>query len=412
MMTGIEALPPQTLTIAGLTDYLKDCLELDPHLQQIWVLGEVSSVSRSSKGLHFTLQDETSKQSLTCVAWNSYAQKLKISPSAGDQVIALGSVRLYPQQSRYQLQVYQLLAAGEGLQALRFRQLHDRLAAEGLFDRDRKRALPTHPQTIAVVTSPHAAAWGDIQKTLRDRYPGLQVLLSPAIVQGREAPASIEAAIDRIETDGRAEVVILARGGGASEDLTCFNDERVVRAVATCGIPVVTGIGHERDESLADLAADYAAHTPTAAAEVTVPRLSDLWDHHHTSMDRLREAIQAAIAQQAFRLDRLQARLQRANPQTVLNQQQQALKQLKRSLIQATRLSLTQAQHRQALCQQQLMSLDPNLVLKRGYAVVRAEGQILRSPQDLQLGQAIEITLAQGAIQAQITALPTPANPP
>jgi exodeoxyribonuclease VII large subunit len=408
------ALPPETLTVAGVTAYLKDCVELDPNLQQMWILGEVSSVSRSAKGLHFTLQDETGKQSLTCVAWNSYAEKLKISPNAGDQVIALGSVRLYPQQSRYQLQVYQLLAAGEGLQALRFRQLHDRLTAEGLFDRDRKRALPKHPQTIAVVTSPNAAAWGDIQQTLRQSYPGLQVLLSAAIVQGAEAAASIEAAIARVQRDGRAEVLILARGGGSNEDLACFNDERVVRAVVHCAIPVITGIGHERDESLADRAADFTAHTPTAAAKVAIPLLSDLWASHQNRLTSLQDAMNAAIADQSIRLERLQARLHRANPQTELTRRQQHLARLKRSLIQAIRLQLTEAKHRQDLCQQQLMSLDPNLVLKRGYAVVRSQGQIVRSAQSLHLGQTVAITLAEGILQAEIVALHpvSPQSPP
>ncbi|MGI0495386.1 exodeoxyribonuclease VII large subunit [Alkalinema pantanalense CENA528] len=398
-----SGLPKGTLTVAGVTTYIKESLELDPNLRQVWVLGEVSSVNQSAKGIHFTLQDPIGKQSLLCVAWNSYAHRLQTLPSAGEQVIALGEVKTYIQQSRYQLQVYQILPAGAGLQALRFRQLYDRLAAEGLFDPDRKRPLPTHPQTIAVVTSPNAAAWGDIQKTLRSRYPGLQVLLSPAIVQGETAPASIAAAIERVEADGRAEILILARGGGAAEDLACFNDERVVRAVALCDIPVIAGIGHERDESLADLAADYCAHTPTAAAEAVVPCLVDLAIAHHDRLQALQDAMQAAIADQQIRLMRLRDRLTRVRPDRQLHQEQQRLRWLKKQMVQSMQQQLQQAQQHQKLLQEKLTTLDPNAVLKRGYAVVRAEGEIVRSSQQVQVGQSIEVNLTQGSIMAQIT---------
>ena len=189
----------------------------------------------------------------------------------------------------------QVLPLGEGLQALRLQRLKQRLSAEGLFDLERKQALPTHPQTIAVVTSATAAAWGDIQKTLLSRYPGVLVLLSPATFQGETAPNSIERAIERVIIDGRAEVLILARGGGATEDLSCFNSEIVVRAIAECPIPIVIGIGHERDESLADLAADIRATTPTAAAMIVVPDLEDLVDDRLDRIDRVRASIQRVL---------------------------------------------------------------------------------------------------------------------
>ncbi|NEQ23115.1 MAG: exodeoxyribonuclease VII large subunit, partial [Microcoleus sp. SIO2G3] len=255
--------PEVTLSVAGLTDYIQELLEQDEQLRQVWVSGEVSSANRHRSGLFFTLQDPDSKASIQCVVWTSQLSKLVQLPVSGEQLIVLGSLRVYPQRGQYQLSVWQALPAGEGLQALRYRQLRNRLEAEGLFDEERKRSLPTHPQIIGVVTSPQAAAWGDIQRTLKRRYPGLQVLLSPAQVQGELAPASIVVAIERVKRDGRAQLLILSRGGGASEDLACFNDERVVRAIAECSIPVLTGIGHQRDESLADLVADAYAHTPT-----------------------------------------------------------------------------------------------------------------------------------------------------
>jgi exodeoxyribonuclease VII large subunit len=262
------ALPADTLSVAGLTRYLQDLLAEDEQLLRVWVLGEVSSASDRGGHLFFTLQEADGSAALNCVVWRSQRHHLTSEPVAGEQILVLGQVRLYPQRSAYQLMGFQILPAGAGLAALRRQQLRDRLMAEGLFDPDQKQPLPVHPQTIAVVTSPQAAAWGDIQRTLKQRYPGLHVLLSSAVVQGAQAPASIAAAIGRAATDPRPEVIILARGGGAREDLDCFDDERVVRAIVTCPIPVITGIGHQRDECLADLAADYCAHTPTAAAEL------------------------------------------------------------------------------------------------------------------------------------------------
>ena len=231
------------LSVDGITDYIKELLEEDANLTQVWMYGEVSSASPHSKGLFFTLQDSNGTASIRCVVWGNLVKELVQMPKKGEQLLVLGSLTLYRQRGEYQLRVFQALPAGEGLQALRLQQLRNRLQTEGLFDLERKRSLPPHPQTIAVVTSPQAAAWGDIQKTLQQRYPSLQVLLSPAIVQGEQAPDSIVAAIERVEKDNRAQVIILGRGGGSVEDLACFNDERVVRAIAFSPIPIVTGIG-------------------------------------------------------------------------------------------------------------------------------------------------------------------------
>ncbi|MGC1307104.1 MAG: exodeoxyribonuclease VII large subunit, partial [Phormidesmis sp.] len=216
--------------VAGLTDYLKLLLEEDPQLRKIWVVGEVSSARNHRQGCFFTLQEPDGSAAVNCVVWRSQLPKLSALPEVGEQVTVLGQIRLYPKRGSYQLTVWQVLPAGEGLQALRYRQLRSRLAAEGLFDLARKRPLPAYPQTLAVVTSPQAAAWGDIQRTLLQRNPNIRVLLSPATVQGQQAPAAIAKAITRVSQDGRADILLIARGGGASEDLACFDDERVVWA--------------------------------------------------------------------------------------------------------------------------------------------------------------------------------------
>jgi exodeoxyribonuclease VII large subunit len=289
------------------------------------------------------------------------------------------------------------------LRALRYRQLRKRLEAEGLFDPQRKKPLPQHPHTIAVVTSPQAAAWGDIQRTLKRRYPGLHVLFSPALVQGDQAPASIVNAIRRVVQDGRAEVLIVSRGGGAIEDMACFNDERVVRAIANCPIPVVAGIGHHRDESLADLAADICAHTPTAAAEQAVPELEDLYIEHRERAAALHQALKGYMNDTHSRLDRIKGRLQRLHLDRQIRQKTQAIAWTRRRLIQSTTHRLQQSAQHCQLLKQKLMTLDPEAVLRRGYSLVRQEnGAVVRSAAELVPGQTLNVQLAQGQVNVNV----------
>jgi len=395
-------IPDTALSVAGLTAYIQVLLEQDHQLRQVWVTGEVSSATRYRSGLFFNLQDPDAQASISCVVWNNQLNRLATLPVQGEQLIILGRVHLHPQRGTYQLIVWQALPAGEGLRALRYRQLRKRLEVEGLFDLDRKRPLPTYSQTIAVVTSPQAAAWGDIQRTLKRRHPGIRVLFSPALVQGDQAPASIVQAIQRVRRDGRAEVLILSRGGGAVEDMACFNDERVVRAIAECPIPVVAGIGHQRDESLADLAADICAHTPTAAAAQAVPLLENLITEHRGRAQALSQGVISTLSNAADSLDRLRGRLQRLNLDRQIQQEGQTLSWLRQRLIQNTNHQLQAAHQHCHLLRQKLATLDPEAVLRRGYAVARqADGTVVRAIAELTPGQELTLQLAQG--QAKVT---------
>lgn len=396
-------IPETALSVGGLTDYIQSLLEEDDHLRQVWVFGEVSSANRHPSGLFFTLQDSDGKATIRCVVWTNQLGKLVQMPVRGEQLIILGNIRVYRQRGEYQLTVWQAFPAGEGLQALRYRQLLKRLEAEGLFAQERKRSLPSHPQTIAVVTSPSAAAWGDIRKTLKFRYPGLHVLFSPAQVQGDGAPASIVAAIERVERDGRAEVLILSRGGGAVEDLGCFNDERVVRAIAQCSIPVMTGIGHQRDESLADLVADFCAHTPTFAAQEVVPELTNLIVEHQERIATLHEVVNRQLEIAQDQMEQLRNRLRRLRLDRQVQQETQSLSWLRQRLLQTTTQRFEQADRYCQLLSQKLETLDPKAVLQRGYAVVRQEdGSIARSAASLKLGQQLSLQLADGQVQVKV----------
>jgi exodeoxyribonuclease VII large subunit len=396
--------PDTALSVAGLTLYIQALLEQDNQLQQVWVTGEVSSANQYRSGLFFTLQDPDERAAISCVVWNSQLSRLVDMPAPGEQLIILGRIQVHAQRGQYQLNVWQALPAGEGLRALRYRQLRHRLEAEGLFDPDRKRPLPAHPQTIAVVTSLQAAAWGDIQRTLKQRYPGLLVLLSTALVQGEQAPESIIRAIERVQQDGRAEVLILSRGGGATEDMACFNDERVVRAISDCPIPVIAGIGHQRDESLADLVADVCAHTPTAAAEQAVPFLAELYEQHRERLAALSQHTADYLETAQAELHHLRDRLQRLPLHRQMQQEAQTLTWLRQQLLQQTTQRLQQASQYTELLKQKLTTLDPQAVLRRGYAVARqANGLIARSAADLTPGESLVLQLAQGQVTVQVT---------
>jgi exodeoxyribonuclease VII large subunit len=384
-MTSIipdRLLPDTALSVAELTSYLQELLENDRNLQLVWVIGEVSNVSQHPGGCYFTLCDADKSAAIRCVVWNSQRQKLIQTPTKGAQLLVLASLQVYKKGGDYRLTVVQSLTTGEGLQALRLQQLRSRLEAEGFFDRARKRPLPPHPQIVAVVTSDTGAAWGDIQRTLAQRYPGLRVLLSPTGVQGELAAAAIARAIALVELDGRADVIILARGGGSAEDLACFNDERVVRAIVNCAIPIITGIGHERDESLADLVADKRAHTPTAAAVQAVPILADLYFEHKQRMVNLANAVRARFQTEEEHLQLLQNRLKQ---------------------LPATSRTLRQATGKLEVLQEKLSALNPAAVLQRGYAAVKQSDEtIARTTEGLQLGEELTVRLSRGVLRVNI----------
>ncbi|NEQ39249.1 MAG: exodeoxyribonuclease VII large subunit [Okeania sp. SIO3I5] len=370
------------LSVAGITFYIKDILEEDYQLQQISVMGEVSSAKLNSGNLYFTLSEPDNSASIPCAIWRSTLKNIDHQPEKGEQIIVTGRISLYPPRGDYKLIVNTVFLAGEGIQNIRYLQLRSRLEAEGLFDQENKQIIPEFPQTIAVVTSNTAAAWGDIQRTIKQRFPFVKILLSPTLVQGEFAPPAIVEAIKKVELDGRAEVIILARGGGAVEDLSCFNDERVIRVIADCKIPIITGIGHQRDETLADLVADYSAHTPTAAAEKVVPDQNQLYAEHSQRVERIIDALRARFDEEKANLKSLKNRLKN---------------------IPQTSRTLDKATFKCQMLRQKLAAIDPKAVLSRGYAVVQKnDGKLVNSTSDLTTDQELIIQLNHGKVKVKI----------
>jgi exodeoxyribonuclease VII large subunit len=388
-----------------LTRYLRQLLEGDAALQDVWVQGEISNFSRPASGhLYFTLKDAGA--ALKCVMWRNAAARQTFIPRDGDAVEAHGAISVYEVGGQYQLYADVLRPTGEGRLYQEFLRLKARLEAEGLFDPTRKRSIPKWPRRIGIVTSPTGAALRDMLNTLRRRFPLAEVILAPTPVQGDEAPPGVAAALKALNALD-PDVILVARGGGSIEDLWAFNDERVARAIAVSGAPVITGVGHETDFTIADFVADLRAPTPTAAAELATPNRDDLQVGLAELLARLERTSQAALAGQRWRLNDLHGRLRLHSPQASLRSDRQRLDELARRAEVKIRHAMQLRAARLSGLEQRLNTLNPLAVLARGFAVVsHPDGQIVRSISQVHSGAALHVQVEDGAFDVRAVERP------
>jgi exodeoxyribonuclease VII large subunit len=392
----------QIYRVGQITRYVKSLFETDDLLQDLWLEGEISNWRAYPSGhVYFTLKD--GEAAISCVIWRSYVVSLSFTPCDGDAVLAHGYISVYEARGAYQFYVDELEKAGAGLWALEFERLKKKLQAEGLFDPARKRVLPRFPQRLGVVTSPVGAAWRDICRVLSRRYPLVEVLLAPAAVQGPEAPPQVVAALELLAGRGDVDLIIVARGGGSVEDLWAFNDERVARAIASAPRPVVTGIGHEIDLTIADLVADVRAPTPSAAAEVAVPDRQELAEALAQQMETLEAAARGLLELARLNLQHQMVALQRASPRNLVNRRRQAVDELVRGLQVALRHELDLRRAHLRGLEGRLRPLSPLGTLERGYALVRhrESREIVRSVRQAPAGQALNVQVADGHFPAR-----------
>src|SRR5256884_1276635 len=392
------------ISVSALALYLRDLLETNDILQNIWVHGEVSNCKTYPSGhCYFTLKEDDAQ--LPCVFFKSSRVRTSAPELSDGMALAVnGRVSFYERDGKLQFYVEAVKPLGTGEFFERFEQLKEHLAAEGLFDAERKRSLPSQPAVIGIVTSPQAAALRDMLRVLRVRYPLARVILSPAQVQGVEAPSSIAAALDLLNEHGEADVVIVGRGGGSIEELWAFNDEVVARAIARSCIPIISGVGHETDFTIADFVADYRASALTPAAAVALPAVedvrADILDEHQTLTGLVEEYLNDLSEQ----LERTQHDLQRASPHNMLDRRRQQLDDM-------TALMQTHLQHILSLRGERLQgmalrlhSLSPLLTIARGYAIVRrdTDGTIITSIEQAQPGDTLTIQVTDGHIPVQV----------
>ena len=401
-------------------------LLLESGLGMIWVQAEVSNFSRPASGhWYFSLKDRDAQ--LRCAMFRQRNVLARLTPREGQLVLARGRVSLYEPRGDYQLLVEHLEDAGAGALQRAFEELRARLAAEGLFALERKRPLPSAPARVGVITSPTGAAIRDILHVLAQRFPAAAVLIYPVPVQGAAAAPAIAAALDLAGERAECEVLILARGGGSLEDLWAFNDERVARAMARCTLPIVAGIGHETDVTIADFVADVRAPTPTAAAQLVVPDRRVWLQRLALLAQRFGSAMRRKLADDAVQLRSRHERLQRAHPGARLAQHVQRLDEfelrLRRALdaqLRAAHTSLqplsgrlnavwvralTAANVRLELAARALHTVSPLATLERGFAIVvhAGGGALIRRSTEVQVGADIEARLADGVISARVT---------
>ena len=416
----------EVLSVSALNREVRRVIE--EALGLVWVEGEISNLATPSSGhIYFSLKDENAQ--VRCAMFRQANRRLGFAPRDGLQVLVRARVGLYEPRGDYQLVVEHMEEAGEGALRRRFEMLRQKLAEEGLFAPENKRPIPAVPGRIGVITSPTGAALRDVLISLRRRFPAAGVLIYPTGVQGDKAAREIVAALARAGERAECDVLILTRGGGSLEDLWPFNEEIVARAVAVCPIPIIVGVGHETDFTIADFAADLRAPTPSQAAELAVPELTDLMRTLEAIAGAFARSIGRRLRDEARRLDTLEHRLARTHPGIIVTKHRQklatlahrlrrahpgialatrrlALVELRRRLIESIRRQWATLAGRAALVERGLTALSPLATLDRGYAIVsRSEsGELVTRAETVDPGDRIDVRLARGSLEATVAA--------
>ena len=392
----------QVLSITQLNEYIRGKLDADPLLTGVAVKGEISNYKLYPSGHHyFTLKDESS--ALKCVMFKGNAARLRFRPANGMQIIAMGKVSVFPRDGAYQLYCTAMAMDGIGDLYAAFEQLKSKLSAQGLFDPAHKKPLPKFPGTIGIVTSSAGAAVHDMLRILRKRYPLTQVKLLPVRVQGIEAPAEIAGAIAYANRHKLADLLIVGRGGGSMEDLWCFNDEMVARAIYDSQIPVISAVGHEPDVTISDFVADLRAATPSNAAELAVPDQDALRQTLDELQNAMAIAMQARISRAGERLANLAQRPVLKSPLASFESRRKALALLESRLASAQSRNVAKSRQRFVAQVSKLDAMSPLKVLTRGYSMVAKEdGTIVRSVSDVKPKDPIAVRVSDGTIVASV----------
>jgi exodeoxyribonuclease VII large subunit len=392
-------------TVSALTAYVRELFELDYRLQDLEVTGEISNFVQARSGhLYFTLKDERAQ--LKSVMWRNAAERLPFRPEEGDAVIAQGQVSVYEANGVYQLYVNTMRPAGRGDLALAFEALKEQLAADGLFDAEHKKPIPAFPRRIGLVTSADGAALRDILNVLRRRCALVSVLIAPTLVQGAEAPDGIVRAMQWLDGRDDVDTIIVARGGGSIEDLWAFNDERVARAIYAARHPIICGVGHETDFTIADFVADLRAPTPSAAAELAVPDLDELRPIVAGLERALASRMAATITERSHELSSLERALRHLGPQMRLDSFRQKLDGYVDALEGSMARRLDRLQGRQELAAARLEAISPLATLARGYAIVRQQdGRVVRRAAQVRADEPLDVRVADGHFGVRVTGL-------
>ena len=393
---------PKIFTVGQINRYIRNLLENDFILSSLLVKGEISNFKAHSSGhLYFTLKDASG--ALSCVMFRQDAAGLPFEPENGMQVVVYGHISLYEKTGQYQLYAEFMEPLGIGALQVAFEQLKEKLAAEGLFDGDFKREIPKNPSCIAVITSPTGAAVRDILQIVKSRDPNVKVAIFPTLVQGEQAAADIVRSLKLVNEWGKADVIILGRGGGSMEDLWCFNDENVARAVFASEIPVISAVGHETDFTITDFVADMRAPTPSAAAELATTPLAERREAFHRLELRLERDVSALLTSCRRRLDLLKSRPVMERPLERIYRTMMDVEETQQRLDKEMTNRLMQRAERWQYLTNRLEAASPLAVMSRGYVMaVTSSGNLLTSAKQAEVGDRVTLHLQDGKIETNI----------
>ena len=393
----------QTFSVQEITHYIHEIFDADSILGDIRVRGEVSNLTKAASG-HWYFSIKDAKAQLRCVMFRSAARLVRLDVKTGDEIVVHGRVSVYDARGEYQLYADAIEAVG-GLGDLhqQFEALKAQLDAEGLFDAARKRQIPAFPRLIGIVTSPTAAAYQDMLNVFRRRLPIVELILSPTLVQGADAAEQIVAALQRLNRIDDLDVIIVARGGGSIEDLWCFNDEAVARAIAASRVPVISGIGHEIDFTIADFVADLRAPTPSSAAEVATPNRDDLLLDLDRKGTTMKGALGGILQDKRGEMQQAQRRLRFASPLRTLGQMREKLAMLDGRFHDRTLLRFDRLRDRLEAETKLLEAANPQQILARGYALVSDEtGTVVRSASQVHDEQRLDVRFHRDQISVRV----------
>jgi exodeoxyribonuclease VII large subunit len=401
-MSEISGSSREILSVGDLNRAIAQSLE--DRFDTVWVSGEISNFKAYDSGhWYFSLKDEEGQ--IRCVMFRGRNGQVGFMPQSGDLVEVSANLGMYVPRGDIQLTIQTLRRAGMGGLYEAFLKLKAKLAKEGLFDEDRKRTIPGHPRSIGIVTSPQAAALKDVLSTLARRAPHIPIVIYPTLVQGPDAPAGMIAALNAAEKENAVDVILLVRGGGSIEDLWAFNDEQLAYAIARSPIPVVSGVGHETDFTIADFVADLRAPTPTGAAELAAPRKDQLLQELDAIKQALLQRINQRVEREAQTLDQLALRLSHALPNP--DRMREQIFSWQKRLNQAWSVRMENWKRNQTHYQSQLEMLNPQRTLERGYAVIlnkeKDELHAVRNPKELLVNQAYQVQLAKGSAEIELS---------
>ena len=394
---------PKVFTVSQLNSRISSMIASDPELQTVFIEGELSNLRLNAQSghLYFSLKDSTSVVRAVMFSWS--VKNLRFRPEDGMKVIMRAQVTVYEPMGQYQLKVEDMQPDGVGVLALRLEQLKKKLSAEGLFAQEHKKELPKFPQRVGVITSPTGAALRDMLDILGRRYPCIEVVLYPVLVQGEDAPAQLIKAVQTFSETRAADVVIIGRGGGSMEDLWAFNDEGLARAIYACEVPVISAVGHETDTTICDFVSDLRAPTPSAAAELAVPNRVDLLDTVYTLFRQGQSAVATRISTLDSDVEKQTQLLLARSPMPRVESGMELVDSLYTRAEQAVNriVDATVANAQELVTK--LEALNPIAVLNRGFSYMMHDGRNVRSVEDVAPGDFLDITVSDGAITAVVT---------